>query len=304
MISSLNDQLTVRLLEITAPAFDLAFTGMCWLGMGSEGRSEQTIATDQDNGLIFSARDPALTEDASRARLLPFARAVNEALDWCGYPLCNGNVMAMNPQWCLSLPSWRGTFMRWIDRGDPESLLAASIFFDFRGLWGNDDLALQLRAEIARRAASNPRFLKQMTVNALRNEPPLSWRGEVAAREAIGGAEGIDLKRAASMQLTDGARIYALAGGVTATNTVERLRLAGPKRGIPEEDIHGFVDAFEFLQLLRLRTQHRRAAGEIAPSANPNFLPLQTLSKLDLRILKEALRQVRKLQQRLAMDYP
>jgi CBS domain-containing protein len=304
MISSLNDQLTLRALEFTAVAFDLSDLRVCWLGMGSEGRAEQTIATDQDNGIIFVANDSTQSNASVRARLLPLARAINEVLDRCGYPLCKGDVMAMNPQWCLSLPEWSAAFAHWIDRGDPDSLLAANIFFDFRSLWGCAELAQLLRDDIAIRARANRRFLKQMSDNALRNRPPLSWRGELKTAGDASGAEGIDLKMSGSMPLTDAARIFALATGVVATGTIERLQQAGNRMGIAEGDIRSWCDAFDYLQLLRLRTQHRRTAGDLSPSANPNLLPLASVSDLDRRILKEALRQVRKLQQRLEVDYP
>ena len=134
MISSLNDQLTVRTVEIAAAAFDLSGIEVCWLGMGSEGRGEQTIATDQDNGIIF-----AQCADASRRRYPrpppSIGRRDQRTLDLCGYPLCKGNVMAMNPQSCLSRPEWNAKFEQWIDRG-PDSLLTATIFFDFRSLSG------------------------------------------------------------------------------------------------------------------------------------------------------------------------
>lgn len=304
MISSLNDQLTCRALEITATAFDLPDIGICWLGMGSEGRGEQTIATDQDNGIIFVANDSTRSDAGVRDRLLPFARAINETLDRCGYPLCKGGVMALNPQWCLSLPEWSATFAHWIDRGDPDSLLAASIFFDFRSLWGGAELAQLLRDDIALRAKANRRFLKQMSDNALRNRPPLSWRGALTTAGDAYGADGIDLKMSGSMPVTDAARIFALATGVVATGTIERLQQAGVRMGIAEDDIRSVCDAFDYLQMLRLRTQHRRAAGELPPSTNQNLLPLASVSDLDRRILKEALRQVRKLQQRLELDYP
>ncbi len=304
MISSLNDQLTVRALELAAADFELSGIGVCWLGMGSEGRGEQTIVTDQDNGIIFAADDPTRTDANIRDHLLPFAREINATLDRCGYPLCKGGVMAMNPQWCLSLPEWSADFAQWIDRGGPDSLLAANIFFDFRSLWGRADLAHALREDIAVRAKANRRFLKQMSDNALRNRPPLSWRGELKTAEDGSGTEGIDLKMSGSMPLTDGARIMALATGVAATGTVDRLQQAGNRMGIGAGDIRSWCDAFDYLQLLRLRTQHRRAAGDLPRSANPNLLPLSSVSDLDLRILKEALRQVRKLQQRLEVDYP
>ena len=203
----------MRALELAAADFDLSGIGVCWLGMGSEGRSEQTIATDQDNGIIFAADEPAPSDADIRDRLLPFAREINATLDRCGYPLCKGGVMAMNPQWCLSLPEWSADFAQWIDRGGPDSLLAANIFFDFRSLWGRADLAQALREDIAVRARANRRFLKQMSDNALRNRPPLSWRGELKTAEDASGTEGIDLKMSGSMPLTDGARIIRAGHG-------------------------------------------------------------------------------------------
>ncbi len=302
MISSLNDQLTARALEITAARFDLAGIAFCWIGMGSEGRGEQTIATDQDNALIFRAGDAQGADDI-RDRLLPFAAAVNEALDRCGYPLCKGGVMAMNPRWCASLGEWKESFANWIDRGDPTSLLAASIFFDFRALWGETSLADALRTDIAARAQANARFLKQMSDNALANRPPLNWRGELAGAQDSSGAESIDLKLNGTVPFVDGARILALANGVTTTNTVERFLQAGERRNIAAGETRSWCDAFEYVQLLRLREQHRHA-GEAPSASSPNRVALAALSDLDRRILKEAMRQVRKLQQRLEVDYP
>ena len=304
MISSLNDLLTARILDLEAPRFGVAPFAPCWIGMGSEGRGEQTIATDQDNGIIYITATSTGASGAPPAPLLDMARAVNEALARCGYPLCKGEIMAMNPQWCLPMQAWQDTFRQWIERGDPKSLLAASIFFDFRSLWGDAAHARLLREDIARMAAANPRFLKQMSDNALTNRPPISWRGSLAPIADKSGVEGVDLKRVGSMPITDAARIFALASGVSVTGTVDRLLQAGRKRGIPMSDLSSWCEAFDYLQMLRLRTQHRRAAGEIPPSDQPNFVPLASLSELDRRVLKEALRQVHKLQQRLQLDYP
>ena len=303
MISSLNDQLAVRILELAAPKFDLSGIALCWLGMGSEGRSEQTIATDQDNGLIFATDAGDAAPDAIRERLLPFARAVNDAMDRCGYPLCKGGVMASNPRWCASLPEWKAAFANWIDRGDPDSLIAANIFFDFRALWGASWLADALRTEVSARAQANSRFLKQMSDNALRNRPPLTWFGELQAAEDDSGVEGIDLKMNGSVPFVDAARIFALAAGISATNTVERLMQAGATRGVPGSEIRASCDAFEYVQLLRLREQHRRGV-EGGGAANANIVPLDLLPDLDRRILKEAIREIRRLQQRLELDYP
>jgi CBS domain-containing protein len=103
--------------------------------LARKGRLEQTLATDQDNGLIFAAESDAQASSL-RTAFLPFARAVNEALDACGFPLCKGNIMASNPQWCLSTSEWRSAFSGWLESPQPEALLNSSIFFDFaRALW-------------------------------------------------------------------------------------------------------------------------------------------------------------------------
>ncbi|MDH5246927.1 MAG: hypothetical protein OEW98_10770, partial [Betaproteobacteria bacterium] len=172
--------------------------------------------------------------------------------------------------------------------------------------WGERQLADALRADIAAHAQANPRFLKQMSDNALQNRPPLNWRGELQAEEGDSGVDGIDLKMSGSVPFVDAARIFALAAGVTATNTVDRLKQAAAARGAPAEEIRAWCDAFEYVQLLRLREQHRRVAqgARDGESSNPNVVPLAMLPDLDRRILKEAMRQIRKVQQRLELDYP
>ena len=105
------------------------------------------------------------------------------------------------------------------------------------------------------------------------------------------------------MPLVDAARIWALAAQLTETNTAERLRRLASLGRIPERDAAGWIDAFEFLQLARLRAQHRSSAAA-ASGANPNEIDIAELSPLDRRILKESFRQARKAQQRLMLDYP
>ncbi len=121
LISHLNDQLTQRLLTLGCEKFKLDAESFCWLALGSEGRSEQTIATDQDNGILF------VEGRVGGQQLLEFADWVNQGLALAGFPLCKGNIMARNPQWCGSAAYWSGLFADWIDRGDPQALLNASV---------------------------------------------------------------------------------------------------------------------------------------------------------------------------------
>ncbi|MHB1186114.1 DUF294 nucleotidyltransferase-like domain-containing protein [Thiobacillus sp.] len=296
IISSLNDRLTERIITLESET-DPALIGLrwCWLALGSEGRMEQTLATDQDNALIFAAAD-----DTQREALLAFALRVNHRLDACGFPLCKGGIMASNPQWCLSLADWQQQFTQWIDHGSPEALLHASIFFDFRALTGDVALALDLRAWLNRAAQKNPRFLHQMAGNALRNRPPLGLVRDFVLSDNDAHPHTIDLKLNGATPFVDAARIFALAAGSPQTNTAKRLREAAHALHIPDTELADWNRAFHFLQLLRLRHQHGQQRAGQTPD---NHINPDTLNPLDRRILKEALRQARKVQARLAMDY-
>ncbi|MBT9457618.1 MAG: CBS domain-containing protein [Burkholderiaceae bacterium] len=295
LISHLNDLVAQRVLQLLAPRHGVDMGRACWLAFGSEGRSEQTIATDQDNGLIFDSDVP----DRDRPQWLTFGREVNEVLDACGYPLCKGGIMAGNPACCLSVAEWCTRFNDWLEHGAPEDLLSASIFFDLRPLAGNTALAAPLQQLVLTHAPRLPRFMKQMADNALRQRAPLSWLGgiETATDE---GHEWLDLKLQGTALFVDVARLYALAHGVPQAGTRARLEAMGRALQVPAHEHEAWVAAFEFLQWLRLRLQ-MDAAGSDADQ--PNRLDLATLNDIDRRMLKESLRVARRLQQRLELDY-
>jgi CBS domain-containing protein len=295
IITTLNDLLTTRIIELELEANPIPDVEFCWLALGSEGRFEQTLNTDQDNGIIFAPRagqNPA----ALREVMLPFARRINLALDACGFPLCGGDVMASNPKWCLSLEEWQATFDNWIYHGAPMDLLHSTIFFDFRPLYGANHLGSALRAWLQQAAPRNTRFLHQLAVNALRNRPPLGM-----VRDFVTGEDHtVDLKLNGITPFVDAARIFILAVGGVQTNTLERLREIAAPLHIQKHDIDAYCDAFLFIQLLRLRLHH-----EQNEQGKPltNRVDPDTLNNLDRRILKEAFRQARKLQTKLGLDY-
>lgn len=291
LISHLNDVLTGQLLKLKAAEQGVNLSRLCWLSLGSEGRDEQTIATDQDNALIL----PKDTSDALRERIRAFAQDVNLALDACGYPLCRGGIMAGEAACCLTLDEWRARFGHWIAQGSPEDLLNASIYFDFRALAGDKSLAGTLRHEVMQAAQRTPRFLKQMALNALTRNVPLNWRGAVDT-----DAQGtLDLKLQGTAIFVDAARIYSLAHGIDQTNTRKRLEAVGPLLKLADTEYGAWIAGFEFLQMLRLRLQ---LEGSAAPDA-PNRMPVAGLNDIDRRILRESFRVARQMQQRLQLDY-
>jgi CBS domain-containing protein len=294
IITTLNDQLTARIIELELqddPAQSIEF---CWLALGSEGRFEQTLNTDQDNGIIFTAGDddPAMLREV----LLPFAKRVNLALAACGFPLCGGEVMASNPKWCLSLREWQETFDKWIYYGAPMDIMHSTIFFDFRPLYGAAQLGAALREWLQAAAPKNSRFLHQLAVNALRNRPPLGMVWDFVTGED----HTIDLKLNGITPFVDAARIFSLGTGGAQTNTVQRLREIAAPLNISSHDVDAYCEAFLFIQLLRLRLHHEQ--GEYGETLTNRVDP-DTLNNLDRRILKEAFRQARKLQTKLGLDY-
>ncbi|HEX5130838.1 MAG TPA: DUF294 nucleotidyltransferase-like domain-containing protein, partial [Usitatibacter sp.] len=297
-VSVLNDRLCQRVLEIERKNHRWDGIGWCWLALGSEGRFEQTFSTDQDNGLVFVAHDGE-GADALRARLLPFAKAVNDGLDACGFPLCKGLVMGSNPRMCLSLDEWKARIRGWVVTPEPADLLDAAIFFDLRPLYGDATLASALHEWIAPLARAHPAFLRLMAENALESRPPLGWLRDFATTDAPGHGHTVNLKLNGARPFIDAARIYALAHGISATHTAARLRSVRQHLGMGEAECEAIVAAFFEIQRHRLRTQ---AVAQVREEG-ANLLDPDALNPFERRVLKEAFLQARSLQSRLALDY-
>ena len=269
MVSALNDALAQRLIALVEHHHRLP-GHWGWLALGSEGRTEQTFVTDQDNALIFSAEAPL---EEARAAFMRFADEVNRGLDACGFPLCKGDVMARNPRWCLTPQEWRAVFDGWIRNPLPEALLNATIFFDLRPLAGEARLAGELRESVLAQTRANRTFLRALTESALRSGPPRGLLRDFTADE-------IELKGQGARPFVDAARVLSLAEGRPETSTAARLRAAGEAQA---------AQAFHFVQGLRLR--------------HGNRVRVDALSAIDRRVLKEAFREAALLQERIRLDF-
>lgn len=296
-ISGLNDSLTRRVIEISLGQHDLHGFDWAWLAFGSEGRDEQTFSTDQDNGIIFACPE-AVDRDGLRQRFLDFARQVNEGLARCGFPLCKGNIMASNPLWCLSGEEWQERFTQWIRKPEPEALLNATIFFDFRALYGNEALAKALSAWLLEMTAHATLFLRFMAENAVKATPPLGMIRDFVFDNNADFPHTLDLKAFGARPFVDAARIIALAHGIPHSSTVERLRAAAAQGKLGGDDINAMIEGFFFIQQLRLRNQR---AG--TPPGGENRVDPDKLNELDRQVLKEAFKQSKRLQSRLQLEY-
>ena len=299
-VSELNDRVVLRVLALISATHAIDDIAFAWIALGSEGRREQTIATDQDNGIAFAPPEGTTDIEPLRARLVAFAQAANTALDRCGFPLCRGGIMAGNPRWCLSVDEWRARFDDWLRNPVPQALLSASIFFDLRPIGTAPPPVIALRDGLADAAPARKAFQQAMARNALETRPPLGWFGGLTGSGRGERPDAIDLKLHGARIFVDAARILALAHGITDTGTAARLHALGERGVLPGDEAEAAIDAFHILQQLRLRLQFGDPAGV---AGNPNAVLPDALNTFDRRVLKEALVQARQLQQRLAADY-
>ncbi len=291
LFSLFNDQLVQRLCQLHIADAGLGDdVSLTWLQFGSHGRQEPTLTADQDNGLLFSARDPLRQQEIGQ-RLPALGQAVCSALSVCGIPLCRNGIMAGNPTHCLSAEDWQDTFLNNL-MADPASAGHIGLYLDMRAGWGDRAPASALADTLHRHASANPMVMKALLASALRQVPPLSWSGRLLADDD----SRLDLKPAAQI-FVDGARLMALMTGSRASRSADRFSDAASLPGMGEGDARAYADSLQFLQSLRLR--HQQGSLEAGLPLD-NLLPLEQLSPLDYRILKETLRQGRKLQQWLA----
>lgn len=295
-ISSLNDLIGLRVIDLVSARHDMPYVPWCWMVFGSEGRLEQTLSTDQDNGLVFVADD---AEHAAELRqsFLPFAQEVNAALDACGFPLCKGKVMAGNPELCLSLAEWKEKFAGWLQAAEPDAILGATIYFDLRALCGDERLVAELQQWLLARTPDCHAFLRAMADSALNWQSPLAWWSGFRYDDNKDFPHTIDLKLHGVRPFVDAARIWALSRGVSATNTAERLRTVGPMLHQRPAETASFLGALAQVQRLRLANQIAASSG------GENRIDPDRLNELDRQILKEVFRQVKQLQQLIEVEF-
>lgn len=295
VVSVAHDALLVRLLRDAEEALGPPPCPYDWLVLGSEGRYEQTLHTDQDNALVYADDAPP----AAAAYFTVLAERVVEQLVACGFPRCPGDVMATNPAWRQPLAVWKGYFNDWMHLPDEEALLQVTIFFDFRRVYGSLDAEATLRATI-RPARQQRLFLARLARTALQQPTPLGFFRQVLLERNAAGHDQLDLKQRGTALIVDLARLFALEAGCTATNTLSRLRLSAGKSTLSTTGAEELVAAFELISLLRLRHQYQQLQrGE--PS--DNAIHYAQLSPLEQRELKEALHAIARMQRSVAFAF-
>ncbi len=299
MITTVSDAVLKKTMEFVLQEMAPPPTDFAFMIMGSEGRGEQTLKTDQDNAIIF--------EDVSDADLpmvsqyfLELGRRVCKLLDQAGYAYCDGDVMAQNPNWCQPLSVWMKYFLKWIHAAEPEDLLQASIFFDFRHGYGDDQLVEALRDHLYGAIGHWSGFLRYMTENALYFKPPLGFFRNFVVESKGQHRDALDIKSAMT-PIVDFARIYALKNGVQATNTFARLHQLNIKNVLTREEYEEMEKAYSFLMQLRFVRQVTASIDQKAPP--DNFINPKRMTRIEQTMLKEIFKRIEKFQAKMNFEF-
>ena len=277
--TELNDHLMTRLISLVEKELREARPELrvdlpwAWLSLGSEGRGEMSLLTDQDNALVYA--DPADESEAEKAEewFRTLAEHANEVLAKAGFALCEGDIMARNPKLRLPLSKWKETFRDLITTPDADVLLWASIFFDLRGLYGDMSLVEELEDSIQESLDESRSFLTFMVQNALGSRPPLSFFRRFVLERSGEYRHTFNVKRRGVKPLTDAARVLAVQlGYLNSTNTEDRFgyiaqNIPGLKSTAEDAlDAHNYLTELRFMHHLRSIERGEAPNNQINPS--------------------------------------
>jgi CBS domain-containing protein len=291
LVSELNGQIFARLWTLLAP-LEL-IQNSCLLVMGSEGRGEQILKTDQDNALLL--RDGYLHSD-----LQNITQRFSNTLLRFGYPPCPGNIMLTNPMWCQPLTTFRQSIGEWLFGADPEGKMYLAIFMDARAVAGDAALLVDARAHALELALGNDTFVARMA-SAIDQfpEPVNNWWKRLPLLQSR-EPEPFDLKKCGTFPIVHGARVLALQYRLEALGTVERLQTLVNRELLPATLTRDLIETLRMLMSLKLRNNLRqRSLGQ--PISN--LVDLDSLGALDRDQLKEALSIIRQFKQFLRHLY-
>ena len=280
--SDLNRNLISKVFELTVPP-SIKENG-CLFVMGSEARAEQTVRTDQDNGLLLAAPVP-------EADLLKFRQAFTESLEACGFPPCPGNVMVRNPVWSQPLDSFLRQLKSWIITGGGDSAMNLGIFCDSVAIAGQSDLLLRakttfmemMRGEKAH-LAHFANFIDQFASSDIGAFANLMV--SVGAR-----SDAVHIKKVGTFPIVHGARTLAIEKGIFETRTVDRINALASTRIFNAEFAQNLISALHVFMELRLRSQLK--ARRLGNMEGESIVHMNELSTADRDILRNAIRVVR-----------
>lgn len=282
LIAHFNDELTMRAITLLDCLEGIRLPeGVALLALGSDGRGEQTLRTDQDSALVYADDLPP----EQMPQVERFADRLVESLDYLGVPRCPGNTMVTNPQWRHSLSEWKHILSRWIETPLPDNMVNFGMFQDMRAIHGEHSLQRELREHIIAVSHQTALFFPYMARNIVRFKPPLGMFGQIKT-----DADGtFDLKKGGIFTLTLGISLLALDQGIMGGNTWEKIERLRQQGKLSPGDLDAAEEAFGFLLNLRLHSQFAAVREGSRPD---NRLDPSRLNERERERLKQAFKGV------------
>lgn len=300
VITTIADTITQKVIEKVMNEIGPAPAQFVFIVLGSEGRKEQTLKTDQDNAIIYEDKANEQRE-LVRAYFLRFATKVSDYLNEIGFVYCSGEFMASNPKWTHSLSHWKRNYKSWIDDALPETAVKFSAFFDCRAVYGDLTIMDELR-EFVNKELQNPmeKFFVYLAKNALQYEPPLTFFKNIRT-QTIESKEVFDIKKAMT-PIVDLVRVYALENRIfQKENTGERLKALKELGIFTESQFNEMMQSYYYLMGLRLRKQAQQIISD--KSEPGNFIDLDSLTKIEQVTLKEIFKTIQNFQAGIRMKF-
>ncbi len=288
IITAVADAIHRRLIALTLEELGPPPCKFAFMIMGSQARAEQTLATDQDNAIIFEDLSGKRLEEA-KAYFIILGKKLNLELDAVGYSYCPGEIMAGNPKWNQPLDTWKGYFSEWIRNSNPSAILDAAIFFDFRCIHGEESLVEELRNHVNQASENRSVFFYHMAHSVMKMKPSAG----------LTGSAFLDIKKAL-LPVSTYIRLYSIREKLTENNSIKRADLLLERKIIDQSIFEELTYSFNYLTHLRIKNQ----ANSIARNEPPgNTLDPDQLNRIETTVLKKLLSDITGLQTRLATEF-
>ncbi|WP_154858207.1 DUF294 nucleotidyltransferase-like domain-containing protein [Cyclobacterium xiamenense] len=299
IISTIADSIALRVIEQVIKEKGSPPAKFVFFVLGSEGRKEQTLKTDQDNAIIYEDKANEQRE-LVRSYFLDMSRAVSDRLDEIGFNYCKGGFMASNPKWTHSLSHWKANYAGWFQESSMETVMTYGTFFDCRPIYGDFSL-LQGLKNFMDEQLQHPleRFFFNMAQNTLQYDPQLTWLRNIRTFK-VEKEQVFDIKKAMT-PMVDAIRLYALANRVFETNTGKRLKILTKKGVFSAKEAEELYQGYYYLMGLRLEKQ---AIAVIRERKDPvNYIKISSLTKVQAVTIKEIFKVIRDLQLKVKIQF-
>jgi CBS domain-containing protein len=297
LISYLNDLVIVKIIKLLGEKTSGEMTGkFAFLVLGSEGRMEQTLKTDQDNAIVYSDelsdKETKLLEDFS-------IRLIDDLVD-IGFPSCPGGIMAKNTLWRRSFSDWKETVKGWVLVPTPDNILNYSMFSDLRTVYGDFDLEKGLKQRIGNIIKEHSVFLAHMANNIQRFKPPLNFMGGFKVERKGKYSGKLDIKMSGIFPLTEGIKVLGLEAGILDGGTSEKIHQMLGRNIVPDDELLEVEAGLNFLIFIRLRNQIREVSRGCEPT---NYIDPLELSEIERERLKVSFSVIKSFQRFLGDRY-